>query len=144
MKTSQNGIDLIKHFEGFCQSPYNCPSGHKTIGYGHVMKENETFSSIDQTQAEELLSMDLSKAEQAIYRNIKVELKQNQFDALASFTFNLGGGALQCSTLRQKINRQDHELVANELRKWIYAGGKKLLGLKLRREAEAELYNSSL
>lgn len=140
MKTSQNGIDLIKHFEGFCQNPYNCPGGYKTIGYGHVIKEGEAFSNIDQVQGEELLVKDLIQAEKAVHRNIKIELKQNQFDALVSFTFNLGGGALQCSTLRQKINRQEHDLVANELKKWIYAGGKKLLGLKLRREAEAELY----
>lgn len=65
-----------------------------------------------------------------------------QFDALTSFTFNLGGGALQRSTLRRKVNREEHSAVPTEFRKWIWAGGRKLKGLVRRREAEAKRYRS--
>lgn len=83
---------------------------------------------------------DLSKIEYIVQRNIQVELNQGQFDALISFTFNLGAASLQRSTLRQKINRYEHEDVPKEFMRWIYAGGKILAGLIARRKAEAEMY----
>lgn len=75
-------------------------------------------------------------------RNIKVELKQNQFDALVSFTFNVGPAALQRSTLRQKVNRNEHEEGKEEFLRWIYAGGKVIPGLVKRRRVEAEMFLS--
>jgi lysozyme len=143
MKVSQEGIDLIKHFEGFANKSYICLGGAKTIGYGHKLKLDEHLDEIDQTTAELILQKDLEACELAVLRNINVALNQNQFDALVSFTFNVGAGALQRSTLRQKINREDHHLVSNELKKWVYAGEKKLVGLLLRREAEAALYTAT-
>ena len=140
MKVSQNGIDLIKQFEGFCAQAYNCPAGVKTIGFGHVIKQNENFSEITLEEAEDLLHNDLILIERAILRNIEIFLNQNQFDALASFTFNVGPGALQRSALKQKINRKEHHIVGDELKKWVWACGRKLLGLVLRREAETKLY----
>lgn len=80
-------------------------------------------------------------AERAIQRLIYVPLTDYQWDALTSFTFNLGSGALQRSTLRQKVNREEHIDVPDEFRKWVYAGGRKLKGLVRRREAEALLYS---
>ena len=138
---TQNGIDLIKRFEGFSRTVYFCPAGYPTIGYGHVVKDDENFSAgIDEIQAEELLRQDAQIAERAVLRLINVPLTDGQFDALVSFTYNLGGGALQRSTLRRKINREEHEEVPKELMRWVWAGGRKLKGLVRRRAAEADLY----
>lgn len=105
---TQSGLDLIKRFEGFVGNVYFCPAGYPTIGYGHVVKRSEDFSAgIDAVQAEELLRQDAVIAERAVLRLIKVPLTDGQFDALVSFTFNLGGGALQRSTLRRKVNREE-------------------------------------
>ena len=86
------------------------------------------------------MQSDLLRYEQAVTRLVKVPLTQGKFDALVSFTFNLGGGALQRSTLRQKINRQDYEGAANEFLKWVRAGGAVSKGLVARRIAERNLF----
>ena len=142
MKTSQIGIDLIKRFEGFSATPYLCPAGYLTIGYGHLLQSPVVSrqSPVSEAEAEELLRGDVQVAEKAVMRLIAVPVTQHQFDALVSFTFNLGAGALQRSTLRRKANRGEHEAVAQELLKWVFAGGKRLPGLIRRRQAEAELY----
>ncbi|HRK98471.1 MAG TPA: lysozyme [Alphaproteobacteria bacterium] len=140
---TQNGIDLIKRFEGFSAKVYICPAGYPTIGYGHVVKPHEDFSAgIDEAQAEELLRQDAVIAERAVLRLISVPLTDGQFDALVSFTYNLGGGALQRSTLRRKINREEHAEVPEQFMRWVWAGGRKLKGLVRRREAEISLYDS--
>jgi GH24 family phage-related lysozyme (muramidase) len=144
---SKTGLDLIKRFEGFSPTVYICPAGYPTIGYGHVVKpqEREQFASgITTEQAETLLRQDVQTAERAVLRLITVPLTDGQFDALVSFTFNLGAGALQRSTLRRNINRGDHAAVPAEFRKWVWAGGRKLEGLVRRREVEATLYATSL
>ena len=143
---TQNGIDLIKRFEGFSRTVYFCPAGYPTIGYGHVVKPHEDFSAgIDEAQAEELLRQDAVIAERAVLRLINVPLTDGQFDALVSFTYNLGGGALQRSTMRRKINREEHADVPEQFMRWVWAGGRKLKGLVRRREAESRLYiNPSL
>ena len=138
---TQNGLDLIKRFEGFSRTVYFCPAGYPTIGYGHVVKDDEDFSAgIDEAQAEELLRQDAQIAERAVLRLINVQLTDGQFDALVSFTYNLGGGALQRSTLRRKINREEHTEVPEQFMRWVWAGGCKLKGLVRRRAAEAGLY----
>lgn len=142
MKVSNQLIQLIKEFEGLKTIAYICPAGFKTIGYGHVLLENDNKDQINQTQAEELLLQDIEKVETAVLRNIKIELTQGQFDALVSFTFNLGPACLQRSTLRQKVNRSEHQDVPKEIKRWIYAGGKILYGLVKRREIEANMYVS--
>ena len=142
---TQAGIDLIKQFEGFSPTVYICPAGYPTIGYGHVVKtqEREQFADgITTEQAETLLRQDVQTAERAVLRLITVPLTDGQFDALVSFTFNLGAGALQRSTLRRRVNRGDHAAVPAEFRKWVWAGGRKLQGLVRRREAEADRYSS--
>ena len=90
---TQNGLDLIKRFEGFSRAVYFCPAGYPIIGYGHVVKDDEDFSAgIDEAQAEELLSQeDAQIAERAVLCLINVPLTVGQFDALVSFTYNLGG-----------------------------------------------------
>lgn len=140
-RVGESGLAIIRHFEGFSTLPYLCPAGHWTIGYGHLIKEPvDTQREITEEEAEELLKADICGAERAVCRLIHAPLEDNQFDALVSFTFNLGGGALQRSTLRQKVNREEHGAVPDEFRKWVYAGGKMLRGLIRRREAEARLY----
>ncbi|WJW80324.1 lysozyme [Bartonella sp. TP] len=141
---TQNGLDLIKRFEGFSQTVYFCPAGYPTIGYGHVVKDDEDFAAgIDEAQAEELLRQDAQIAERAVLRLINVPLTDGQFDALVSFTYNLGGGALQRSTLRRKINREEHAEVPEQFMRWVWAGGRKLKGLVRRRAAEAGFYQTN-
>jgi lysozyme len=144
---TEKGLGIIKKFEGFSPTVYICPAGYPTIGYGHVVKpqENERFAkSITTEQAEAMLRQDLQAAERAVLRLITVPLTDGQFDALVSFTFNLGAGALQRSTLRRKVNRSDHANVPGEFRKWVWAGGRKLEGLARRREAEVKIWNTDV
>ena len=140
MQVSKQAIELIKRFEGFKSNCYVCPGGYKTIGYGHIVNDNEFIEEIDEKKGEMLLSIDIEQSRKSVLKFISAELTQGQFDALISFTFNLGGGALQRSGLRRKINRGEHEEVPREFMRWIHAGGVKLSGLIRRREAEVELY----
>ena len=140
---TDEGLALIKRFEGFASEIYVCPAGWPTIGYGHVVRDEERkrfADGIDETTAEELLRRDVETAERAVLRLIRVPLEDGRFDALCSFTFNLGAGALQRSTLRRKVNREEHGAVPAELRRWVWAGGRRLKGLIRRRDAEAVLY----
>ena len=138
-----DSLGLIKRFEGFAPEIYIRPGGWPTIGYGHVVRdaERERFADgIDEATAEELLRRDVETAERAVLRLIRVSLEDGRFDALGSFAFNLGAGALQRSTLRRKANRAEHDAVPAEFRRWVWAGGRKLKVLVRRREAEAALY----
>lgn len=140
---TQDGIDLIKRFEGFSSTVYICPAGYPTIGYGHLVREAERYEQgITETVAEDLLRQDVHAAESAVLRLIGVPLTDGQFDALVSFTFNLGAGALQRSTLRRKVNRQVHSEVPEQFMRWVWAGGNKLPGLTIRRAAESNIYQS--
>lgn len=140
MKTSQKGIELIKRYEGFRAEAYLCPAGVWTIGYGHTAGVHEG-DSIDEDTAEDFLREDLTSAEGAVAKYVKVPLKQWQFDALVSFTFNLGAGNLYSSTLLKKVNRNpDDQSIRQEFEKWVYAGGRMLQGLVDRRKAEADMY----
>ncbi len=144
-QVTEDGLALIKRFEGFAPETYICLGGWPTIGYGHVVREHERerfADGIDEATAEELLRRDVETAERAVLRLIRVPLEDGRFDALCSFAFNLGAGALQRSTLRRKVNREEHGAVPGELRRWVWAGGRKLKGLVRRREAEAALYTA--
>jgi len=90
------------------------------------------------------LRQDAQIAERAVLRLINVPLTDGQFDALVSFTYNLGGGALQRSTLRRKINREEHTEVPEQFMRWVWAGGRKLKGLVRRRNSEINCYSSSM
>ena len=142
---TEAGLDLIKRFEGFSPKIYICPAGYPTIGYGHVVlahEQDQFAGGVTQAEATELLRKDVRIAERAVLRLISVPLTDGQFDALVSFTFNLGAGALQRSTLRRKVNRGEHEGIPAELMKWVWAAGKKVSGLIRRREIEGALYKS--
>ena len=139
MKTSDVGIELIKKYEGCVLKSYKCPSGVWTIGYGHT---NGVKSGMQITKAQALnyLKQDLSIYEKAVTNYVKVPLNQNQFDALVSFSFNCGSGALKTSTLLQKLNSSDYNGAANEFPRWNKSNGKVLNGLVRRREEEKELF----
>jgi lysozyme len=139
---NEAGLTLVKHFESFSAIPYVCPAGHRTIGYGHVIGPNENFDTITPEMGEHLLQMDLNIAESDVVRLIEVDLSDNQFSALVSFVFNIGGAALQRSTLRKRLNQRDYTGAAEEFPKWCYAGGVKLAGLLRRRIAEQKLFLS--
>ena len=141
---TEAGLNLIKRFEGFSPTIYICPAGYPTIGYGHVVlahEQDQFAAGIMQADATELLRKDVRIAERAVLRLISVPLTAGQFDALVSFTFNLGAGALQRSTLRRKVNRGEHEHVPTELMKWVWSNGKRLRGLIIRRREEAFAYS---
>mgnify|MGYP001384206328 CR=1 FL=1 len=141
MKTSERGINLIQHFEGFYNKPYYCPAGVLTIGYGTVIQDPTPYmNGITKEQATELMMKEVVRNEKSIGRLIVAPLNQNQFDALISFVYNLGAGNLQISTLRRKINSLDYAGAANEFLKWCKAGGRVLPGLVRRRKVEAELF----
>lgn len=139
MKTSQNGIDLIKYYEGLKLQAYKNTDDVWTIGYGHTFTVFPGMEITEQ-EAEELLRDDVSWAEDAVNKNVTVELNQSQFDALVSFTFNLGETNLRRSTLIQMVNKEKHTLVPKELTKWVYRGKQPMKGLARRRIREAELY----
>lgn len=137
------GLSLIKRFEGFEPHIYHDAAGLPTIGYGHLIRPEEAgrwANGISEAQAARLLLRDVDIAERAVRRLIEAPLSHGQFDALVSFTFNLGGGALQRSTLRRKVNREAHDEVPEEFRRWVWAGGRRLRGLIRRREAEIVRY----
>lgn len=142
MKIGKKGVDLIKHFEGFSPTVYLCPAGVATLGFGSTHGITMDSPPITEKEGLELLMLDIAKFERAVGRLITAPLNQNQFDALTSFAFNLGGGALQQSTLRRRVNREDYEGAAEEFPRWVFAGGRKLKGLVKRRYAERALFLS--
>ena len=139
MKTSNVGIELIKKYEGCVLKAYKCPSGVWTIGYGHT-NGVKSGMQITKTQALDYLKQDLSTFEKVVTDYVKVPLNQNQFDALVSFSFNCGSGALKTSTLLKKLYSCDYNGAANEFPKWNKSNGKVLNGLVKRREEEKELF----
>ncbi len=142
MDINKIAASFIKQFEGLSLKAYYCRSGFKTIGWGHVINSSDDIGkTITIEKAEELLKQDILKAKHCLYRNTKtVELNFNQITALISFIFNLGSGAFQSSTLRQKLLRYEYGLAALEFNKWVYARGRKLKGLQRRRAAEKNLF----
>jgi lysozyme len=147
IEVPKTAIELAKRFEGFERKvkrgteitavPYVCPAGFWTIGYGHLC--DPKHPPITEAEAEVYLARDLQSALTATLRYCPVlatEL-EGRFAAIIDFTFNLGAGRLQTSTLRRRINQRDWSSAAQELRRWIYGGGKVLPGLVTRREAEA-------
>ncbi len=138
---SQRGIDLIKRWEGFRDKAYLCPGNVWTIGYGHTKNVYQGMC-ISKAQAEELLKSDLRYFEKAVKQLSKVELTQGQFDALVSFTFNVGVGAFKKSTLLRLVNQGDFLGAAKQFGRWVNANGKKLPGLVSRRAEEKQLFLS--
>ncbi|MGM8836205.1 lysozyme [Enterobacter hormaechei subsp. steigerwaltii] len=146
MQTSDKGISLIKQFEGCKLTAYQDSVGVWTIGYGWTQpvdgKPIRAGMTIKQETAERLLKTGLVSYEIDVSRLVKVSLTQGQFDALVSFTYNLGARSLSTSTLLRKLNAGDYAGAADEFLRWNKAGGKVLNGLTRRREAERALFLS--
>lgn len=141
MRLSPSGLELIKSHEGLRLSAYQDVAGVWTIGYGNTSTAKPGMI-ITQEQAERLLMNDVEQFENAVNNLVRVTLNQNQFDALVSFTFNLGRGALYRSTLLRKLNVGDYAGAASEFGRWVNAGGKPWPGLIRRRQEERELFES--
>jgi lysozyme len=141
MKTSQKGLTLIKKFEGFSDKEYICPAGKPTIGYGHVILPSEHFSSsITKEEAEILLKKDLQPREKSLNILVKVNINQNQFDALISLIYNIGVENFKQSTLLKFVNDKLFDKIPDQFRRWKYINKVVSKGLLNRREEEIKLW----
>jgi len=149
IEVPKTAIELAKRFEGFERKvkrgteitaiPYVCPAGFWTIGYGHLCDPNHP--PITEGEAEVYLAHELQTALAATLRYCPVLITEpeGRLAAIVDFTFNLGAGRLQTSTLRRRVNQRDWGAATQELRRWVYGGGKVLSGLVTRRLTEAAL-----
>jgi lysozyme len=140
MKISEQGLKLIKCYEGLKLKAYRCPAGKKTIGYGHVILPTEGLTHITQEKADELFLGDVKWAEDCVNKSVKTPLSQNEFDALVSFVFNLGSGAFVGSTLLKYLNLSRLTEAGAQFDRWTRAKGKVLPGLVKRRASERKLF----
>ena len=145
MNINAGGLSIILVAEGFVATPYRCPAGVISQGYGSTILLDGTRVTMDskkvtKDEAKALLRRHLDHVESDILRLIRVPLNENEFSSLCSWTYNLGSGRLQSSTLRARINRNDRLGAANEFPKWRRANGRILRGLVIRREAERQLF----
>lgn len=158
MQMSQHGLALLTQWEGCELRVYNDSAGLPTIGVGHLLTKSELTSGkitiagvpvkyadgITQQQAEDLLSQDLGPREQVVNQAVKVPLNQNQFDALTSFTFNVGRDAFTGSTLLKVLNQGKYDQVPDQLMRWTRSGGRVVQGLVNRRQNEVKLWNGQI
>ena len=154
MKMSKAGREWLTELEGFSRDVYNDVAGNPTIGVGHLLTQDELssgkisigdkrvayYGGLTGEQVDSLLSQDLYWIEHEIKNRVK-NINQNQFDALVSFVFNIGVHAFVKSTLLKKLNAGEYDQVPDQLRRWIYSGGKVVWGLINRREKEIERWN---
>lgn len=154
MDLEQEAVSLCKVSEGLGDGdkrtpllePYICPAGVPTIGYGTTRypdgrRVTMEDPPITEECAEELLQHELRESAKAVDRLITVKLPRWARAALIDFTYNLGAGALKASTMRSRINRGDPR-AWEELRKWVFGGGRRLPGLVVRRAREQQLWNT--
>lgn len=146
VKVSDTFAKHIERVEGFSPTAYRDVAGILTIGFGHVILPSEAHlktATLTREEATELLRKDTKNAELAVNAYVKPLLRQEQFDALVSFTFNVGTGAFRKSTLLKKLNAGHCCAVPDEMRKWKKSGGKVVQGLVNRREIEVALYTGA-
>jgi lysozyme len=158
MRTSAHGVALIASFEGFLREPYADPAGFATVGYGHLIARRgvtaadrratwiegqERPGRLTPREGRRLLARDLARDAEPAIRRLALPLRQHQFDALASFVFNLGAGAIGPDTgVGRALRAHRWDAVADELLRWDKAGGRTLPGLTRRRRAERRLFRS--
>ena len=146
MKVSNKGLELIKEFEGFSSVAYLCSAKKATIGYGNTFWEDGTpvkiGDQISKERAETLLKHVVDNFSVAVEVDIKIEVTQNQFDAMVSLAYNIGLGAFKNSTLLRQLNRGNFVGASQEFLRWDKSNGKPLLGLTRRREREKLLFDS--
>ena len=158
MRVSEKTISMVKHHEGVRFRPYRCPALLWTVGVGRVIdpahigvkfedrKNLPIPAGWDRTltmaEVDELLQQDLRRFEAGVLRLCPAGLNQSRFDALVSFSFNVGLGNLQRSSIRMRHNRGDYDGAAEAFMMWTKAGGRELPGLVKRRKDEQALYLS--
>jgi lysozyme len=150
MHISQEGVTLIKHYEGCPKDAdgnavaYRCPANKPTIGYGSLKLKDgtpvEDNMTITMEEAEELLAHELKEYEGYINNIVTVPLKQNEFDALVSWVFNLGPSNLKSSTMLKVLNAGKYQEVPEQIKRWNKVNGKVNEGLVKRRKSEALLF----
>ena len=144
MELSAQGLEFLKKSEGFRERIYLDANGLPTIGYGHRVTAVSAYpEGIGEPEAARLLADDVRTAEQAVQRLVRVPLAPGQFDALVSFTFNLGARRLAASTLLADLNAGRYNAAAEQLLLWDHAGTRELPGLRARREAEFQLWHAN-
>lgn len=155
MRIDQSGIEFIKSVEGVKNFVYADSAGLPTIGVGHLLTQDELTSGkiridgkaykyhecLPDDVIDRLLLRDLHIAELVVNSNVKVKLTQNQYNAIVSFTFNVGVLAFRNSTLLKLLNAGDYDSVTAQMRRWILSAGRQIQGLKNRREKEIKLWN---
>lgn len=155
MQMSKKGLDLLAQWEGIKLTVYKDVAGLPTIGVGHLLTRDELSSGkilihdnpiryvdgLTEEQVMQLLSQDVQAVEKSVTDEVQVDLQLHQFDALVSFTFNVGKGAFRNSTLLKLLNKGQYDEVPNQLARWVYSGGKKIRGLINRRRNEINLWN---
>jgi len=158
MHMSPHGLELLQQWEGFKTTVYKDSAGLPTIGVGHLLTKSELSSGkitingvpvsyengLTEQQVTDLLAQDVQPAAAAVNNNVKVPLDQNQFDALVSFTFNVGVGAFTGSTLLKLLNQGQYDQVPDQLLRWTRAGGQVVQGLVNRRNNEIKLWNGQI
>lgn len=145
---SEDGVRFIGKQEGYVPNLYNDPAGHCTIGYGHLVhhgncngsEPEEFLNGISEDRGLELLMNDAAVAAGEVNKSVTVSLEQYQFDALMSFTFNVGTGAFRTSTLLKRLNAGEYDAVPSEMNRWVKGGGGTLPVLVNRRKAEGALF----
>lgn len=148
LKLGARGLALLKHWEqgpqgGFAAIPYKCSALKETIGWGHVIKSTDNFNyPISLAVAEALLKKDVACSEEAVNKNVKVPLTQNQFDALVCLVFNIGEAGFKSSTLLKFLNQGKFDLVPAQFTRWNQSNGKVLQGLANRRMSEVLLWQN--
>ena len=158
MQMSEKGKKLLAQWEGTILDVYNDAAGLPTIGVGHLLTRDELTSGkiyiqgqlvrytngLTPQQALDLLGQDLDKFERVVDESVTVNLSQNQFDALVSFAFNVGGGAFKDSSLLKLLNQGQYNQVPDQLQRWTRAGGRVVQGLVNRRENEIKLWKGQI
>jgi lysozyme len=136
---------MIMHHEGVRLKPYRCPANLWTVGVGHLIGDGKSLPQewdrqFTMEEVNDILKKDLRRFERGVLRLCPMGLTQHRFDALVSFSFNVGLGSLQRSTVRRRHNRGDYEGAAKAFMMWTKGGGRVLRGLVIRRQDEVNLY----
>lgn len=145
MRSSKAGIDFIKSFEKCSLVCYDDGYGFPTIGWGHLVKKDEPYvigSRITQEKADQLFTQDLQQYEDTVGDLVKVPITQNQYDALVSLAFNIGGRNFKGSKLLEKLNAGDYDGAGSHFKDWVRSNNKVSKGLVRRRSAEAKIFST--
>lgn len=143
MRISREGLILLKEFEGLRLKEYIDAGGYLSIGYGHLLQDGERFENgITLEEAENMLIADVADAESVVESMVTVDLSQNQFDALVSFVYNIGGDQFSRSTMLRLLNSGDYSGAAKQFKRWNKSSGKVLKALVTRRAKEEALFGA--